>query len=225
MAHVLGDVSRFLGLDEESFSIARRDHEKWEWDPLIRDEKKFFDILTSQLCHNQRLTKEEARWLISQVYIHESEPTEEEAIAAQAQAFPATKRIDLELDFNNRRLSQDRFLLQLKDHTEILAAVNALTFTPQVIDQIRTITVVIGPLLEKAWVKDDRLVIFVDENKQDSGSVLSTVEHHLGWDIDKTFESALPYNQRHLVFSVNDFGAINVILHERMAGMGIWCLS
>jgi len=104
-------------------------------------------------------------------------------------------------------------------HTELLKAINIL-LAHEDIANVKAIAVDFHAGKNFAVIKDGMLEIGVTSAENlDAIGVLAMLKQQLGWDFINAIagiKNKFPY----LLLSDKDFGAINVIIHKRMAGLG-----
>lgn len=104
-------------------------------------------------------------------------------------------------------------------YTKILTAVNIL-LNHEKIGMIKKIKVDFEGHDDSAILKDGILRISFQAPEQLSTSeVLNVFTHDLGWDFTQAIKD-LAIRSAHLLLDSNDFDAINIIIHERLAGLG-----
>jgi len=104
-------------------------------------------------------------------------------------------------------------------YTKILTAVNIL-LNHEKINEIKKIKVNFEGHDDSAILRNGTLNIsFQNPEQLSTIEVLNVFRHDLGWDFTQAIKN-LEIRAAHLLLDAGDFDAVNIILHERLAGLG-----
>ncbi|MDD5538265.1 MAG: LOG family protein, partial [Candidatus Omnitrophica bacterium] len=140
--------------------------------------------------------------------------------ALSSPAMPALRRPEITVDVTGRTdLDIDKAARVLLPSYETLRAVNVILHHAD-IKNINRIAVVASGESYRAQVEDRTLRLFLPGAGDDGTiNIFRAVQRDLGWDLRDALRH-IQYHAPHLLALPDDFGAINVILHARMAGLG-----